>query len=81
MLLFFIMGLSLAIKVKDLCKKIILISGKDLKIIFNKAKPSIPFNMYLNCNKAKKDLDWKVQNNIDLGIKKSINWWRKNIKK
>jgi len=74
-------GSGIPIKVKDLCKKIILISGKDLKIIFNKAKPSIPFNMYLNCNKAKKDLDWKVQNNIDLGIKKSINWWRKNIKK
>ena len=74
-------GSGIPIKVKDLCKKIILISGKDLKIIFNKAMPSIPFNMYLNCNKAKKDLDWKVQNNIDLGIKKSINWWRKNIKK
>ncbi len=74
-------GSGVPIKVKDLCKKIILLSGKDLKIIFNKAKPSIPFNMYLNCNKAKRDLGWKATNNIDLGIKKTINWWKKNIKK
>ena len=74
-------GSGVPIKVKDLCKKIILISGKDLRIIFNKAKPSIPFNMYLNCNKAKKDLGWKATININLGIEKSINWWKKNIKK
>ena len=74
-------GSGVPIKVKDLSKKIILISGKDLRIIFNKAKPSIPFNMYLNCNKAKKDLGWKATININLGIEKSINWWKKNIKK
>ena len=74
-------GSGVPVKVKDLCKKIVLLSGKDLKIVFNKGKPSIPFNMYLNCNKAKKELGWKAKNNIDLGIEKSINWWKKNIKK
>ena len=37
--------------------------------------------MYLNCNKAKKELGWKAKNNIDLGIRKSINWWKKYKKK
>ena len=69
------------ISVKQLCKKIIDISNKNIKIKFNKSKPSIPFNMYLNCSKAKKELDWNAKTNIDKGIAKSIEWWKNNIKK
>lgn len=73
-------GSGVPIKVKDLCKKIILLSGKDLKIIFNKAKPSIPFNMFLNTKKAFKEIGWKSKIDIDVGIKKTIKWWEENIK-
>lgn len=73
-------GSGVPIKVKDLVKKIIYISGKKIKINYNKAKPSIPFNMYLNISKAKKDLGWAPKTNIDLGIKKTIDWWYENIK-
>ena len=69
------------VTVKELCEKIIKISGKDIKIKFNKSKPSIPFNLYLNCSKAKKDLSWSPKTNIDDGIKSTITWWKKNIKK
>jgi len=69
------------ISVKQLCKKIIDISNKNVKIKFNKAKPSIPFDMYLNCSKAKKDLSWTAKTKIDKGIAKSIEWWKNNIKK
>ena len=37
--------------------------------------------MYLDCNKAKKELGWTPQIEIDQGIKKTISWWKKNIKK
>ena len=60
------------IKVKDLVKKIVYISGKKIKINYNKAKPSIPFNMYLNISKAKKELGWSPKTNIDLGIEKQL---------
>ena len=65
-------GSGVPIKVKDLVKKIVYISGKKIKINYNKAKPSIPFNMYLNISKAKKELGWSPKNNIDLGIKKQL---------
>ena len=74
-------GSGKPITVKDLCKKIIEISNKDIEIKFNKTKPSIPFDMYLDCTKAKKEIGWTPQIEIDQGIKKTISWWKKNIKK
>ena len=74
-------GSGQPVTVGELCKKIIKISKKDIKIKFNKAKPSIPFDMFLNCSKAKKEIGWVPKTKIDNGIKKTINWWKKNINK
>ena len=65
---------------KELCEKIIKLSGKDIKIQFNKAKPSIPFNMFLNTAKAKKELGWSPKTKIDKGIIKTLKWWKNNVK-
>tara|TARA_B100000035_G_scaffold278357_1_gene257255 strand:+ start:4727 stop:5671 length:945 start_codon:yes stop_codon:yes gene_type:complete len=69
------------ITVKELCEKIIKLSGKNIKIQFNKAKPTIPFNMYLNTSKAKKELGWSPKTKIDNGIIKTLRWWKNNVKK
>ncbi len=69
------------ITVKELCEKIIKLSGKDIKIQFNKAKPTIPFNMFLNTSKAKKELGWSPKTKIDNGIIKTLKWWKNNVKK
>lgn len=74
-------GSNTPISVKQLCEKIVKLSGKDINIKFNKAKPSIPFNMFLNTAKAKKELGWKAKTKIDDGILKTIKWWKENIKK
>ena len=73
-------GSGIPIKVKDLVKKIIKISKKDITIQFNKKKPTIPFNMYLNIKKAQKEIGWKPKVDIDAGIKKTIGLWNENIK-
>tara|TARA_B100000900_G_scaffold412769_1_gene435226 strand:- start:12 stop:953 length:942 start_codon:yes stop_codon:yes gene_type:complete len=73
-------GSGSPIKVKELVKKVVKISGKDLKINYNKSKPSIPFNMYLNTKKAFKEIGWKPKIDINLGIKKTIKWWEENVK-
>ena len=65
---------------KIFCEKIIKISRKDIEIKFNKAKPSIPFDMYLDCNKAKKEIGWTPQIEIDQALKKPFHGG-KNIKK
>tara|TARA_B110000008_G_C16619323_1_gene423813 strand:- start:157 stop:627 length:471 start_codon:yes stop_codon:yes gene_type:complete len=69
------------ITVKELCEKIIKLSGKDIKIQFNKAKPTIPFNMFLNTAKAKKELGWSPKTKIDNGVIKTLKWWKNNVKK
>jgi nucleoside-diphosphate-sugar epimerase len=73
-------GSGKAITIKKLCNLIVKISKKPLKIKFNKNKPTIAFDMFLNCNKAKKELGWEPKIEIEYGIKKTISWWIKNIK-
>jgi len=73
-------GSGKAITIKKLCNLIVKISKKTLKIKFNKNKPTIAFDMFLNCNKAKKELGWEPKIEIESGIKKTISWWIKNIK-
>ena len=74
-------GSGQAVTVRELCEKIIKFSKKDIKIIFNKTKPSIPFDMFLNCAKAKRNIGWTSKTKIDDGIAKTLSWWKKNIKK
>ena len=73
-------GSGKAITIKQLCNLILKISKKPLKIKFNKNKPTIKFDMFLNCNKAKKELGWEPKIEIESGIRKTISWWIKNIK-
>ncbi len=72
-------GSGKPITIKDLCKLIIQISKKNIKMKFNKNKPTIPFNLYLNCDKAKKELNWIPKTDISLGIKNTIEWWKNNV--
>jgi len=73
-------GSGIPVKVKDLVRKIVEISKRDILIQYNETKPTIPFNMYLNNRKAFKELGWKPKVNLDNGIKKTIKWWTENIK-
>lgn len=73
-------GSGKAITIKQLCNLIVKISKKPLKIKFNKNKPTIKFDMFLNYNKAKKELGWEPKIEIESGIKKTVSWWIKNIK-
>ena len=74
-------GSGKPVTIKKLCTMIVKNSKKSLKITFNKNKPTIPFDMYLNCNKAKKQLNWEPKVDLDKGIKKTLSWWENNIKK
>ena len=35
-------------------------------------------NITLDCTKAKKILNWKPKYKLDLGIKKTLDWYKKN---
>lgn len=74
------LGLGKGYSIKEVINKIIQISGKKLSLTFDKSKPSIKFNLTVNINKARKKYGWKPQISLDEGIRKTINWYVKNIK-
>ena len=72
------MGYGRIISINNLVKKIINISGKKLKIINDLTKKSLKNNVFLNCDKAHKEIKWKRKVSLDEGIKKTLNWYLKN---
>ena len=71
-------GYGKIISINNLVKKIINISGKKLKIINDLTKKSLKNNVFLNCDKAHKEIKWKRKVSLDEGIKKTLNWYLKN---
>lgn len=71
-------GLGKAISVKNLVKKIIKFSGKDLSIEFDNNKPNVNSFLSLNCEYAQKKIGWKPLVDIDAGIRKTIEWYKKS---
>jgi GDP-L-fucose synthase len=73
-------GLGEGIKIKDLVSKIISHSGRDLEIIHDLSKPTVPTSLFLDCSKAKELLNWEPKHTLDEGIIKTLNWYKNNIK-
>jgi len=63
--------------IRNIIKKILKISSVKKELIFLKDKPTIKINILVNSKKISKQLNWKRKIKIDDGIKKSINWYKK----
>ena len=61
-------------------KKIIKLSQKKIKIIYDTSKPTIKTSLSLNCKLAHKELGWKTKTTLDAGILNTIKWWKANFK-
>ena len=72
-------GSGVPTSIKKICGLIVKESKKPLKINFDKNKPTISFDLHLNCKKAERELNWKPKISIENGIRKTIAWWKKNI--
>lgn len=66
--------------VKEIVEKIIAASGKNLSIEFDLSKPSINTKLVLNNELAYSKFGWKPGHSIDEGIKKTINWYKDNLR-
>jgi nucleoside-diphosphate-sugar epimerase len=71
-------GSGQLISINKLIKKIIKISGKKITAINDLTKKSLRTFVCLNCNKAKKELQWYPKVSLENGIKKTIDWYLKN---
>ncbi len=73
-------GYGEAISVAELVKKVIEISGKKLGIKFDVSKPNIPTTLCLDCERAETLYGWKRRTELDEGIRKTMEWYRNNMK-
>jgi GDP-L-fucose synthase len=69
-----------SITIRSLVNKIIKISGKKIFVDYNLKKPTIKTDISLSSKKAFKIFKWKPTTSIDKGIKKTIDWYQRNIK-
>lgn len=72
-------GMGGSVSVRDLIDKIIKISGKNLAITFDTSKPTIKFSLAVNIDKAKMKYNWKPKVSLDVGIRKTLTWYKNNI--
>lgn len=75
----FNVGLGQPTKIIELVKKVVDISGKNLNIEFDLSKPNLPTSLFLDCSYAKLKLGWKPSHSLEMGISKTIEWYKDNI--
>jgi nucleoside-diphosphate-sugar epimerase len=70
------LGCGENIVIRDLVQKLIAASGKKIKIQYDTTKPTLNFNITLNCDKARKQFGWSPKVGLDEGIQKTLKWYR-----
>ena len=73
-------GAGQAYPILDLAKIIMNLNNKSLRFEFDTTKPDIPTTVILNCDKAKKDLGWEPETPVAEGLKKTSEWYIKNVR-
>jgi GDP-L-fucose synthase len=71
-------GYGRPISINNLVKKIVKISKKKIKIKNDLSKKSLSTKIFLDCKKAYQDFVWKPKINLDIGIKKTLKWYKNN---
>jgi GDP-L-fucose synthase len=72
-------GYGSSISVKELVKKIIDFSKKDLEIRNDLSQPTTKTKLCLDCSKAKDQLGWYPKHTLENGIQKTMAWYKTNI--
>ena len=72
-------GRGKSISVRDLIQKIIKVSGKDIRLEFDKSKPSIATKVALDSTLAKETFGWEPAIRLEEGIQKTLEWYKLNL--
>ncbi|KAF0126466.1 MAG: putative nucleoside-diphosphate-sugar epimerase [Elusimicrobia bacterium] len=68
-------GAGRAVAVKDLVRRIIAASGRDLRIVFDRSGPSIRTRLCLDSSRAAARLGWKSRVGLEEGIRRTLRWY------
>ena len=72
-------GYGEAISVRDLVRKIVSASGRQLAIEHDLSKPTIKTSLFLDCAKAARELGWRRRTPLDDGVRRTLAWWQAHI--
>jgi nucleoside-diphosphate-sugar epimerase len=64
------------IPIKDLVRRIVAASGRDIRIEYDASQPTNPMSLRLDCRKADAELGWQPRIPLDEGIARTIAWWK-----
>ena len=73
-------GAGEAFPILKLAQVVMKIQSKQLQLIMDKAKPDIPTTVILNCEKAKKMLNWEPKIGLEEGLRKTCDWYNQHVK-
>jgi len=68
-------GSGCAVSVKALTETIMKISNNKKKMLFDHSKPTMNTSVSLDCSLAKNILGWVPKVTLEVGIRKTINWY------
>ncbi|CAA7618434.1 NAD(P)-dependent oxidoreductase [Magnetospirillum sp. UT-4] len=74
-------GAGKAVPVRELVRKIVAASGRDLDIVHDLDKPTIRTSVALDCAKAAAELGWAPTVGLEDGIAATLDWWRRHYGK
>jgi GDP-L-fucose synthase len=69
-------GSGAAPSVGAIAERIVRASGRDLDIVRDPSKPSVPVTIALDCARARTELGWRPTIGLDDGIARTLEWWR-----
>ncbi len=72
-------GAGESIAIRELVKKIVHASGKNLIIEYDTSKPTIKTNLCLDYALAREKFGWEPLISLDEGIQKTLSWYKDNI--
>lgn len=70
-------GAGISLPIRELVERVILASGKQLNIVYDRSKPTINFDLVLNIDRARERFGWTPRTSLDEGIAKTLAWRRR----
>ena len=72
----FNVGSGQGISIGELAEKVVKVSGKNLKVVFEKEKDLRPASIVLDTKKARNITGWRPVVSLEQGIEQTIKWWK-----
>ena len=71
-------GSGRAVSIKELAELVIKCANKDVEIVYDPSKPTVPSALSLDTKLAREELGWHASTSLEKGLLLTIDWFLKN---